>query len=60
MDNLQYEISKLKEERGRDIDEIQKLRDLAQYRDRENQEQTSRMRAVDYDLAKAAEKNQDL
>lgn len=57
---MQYEISKLKEEKAKDIDEIQRLRELSNYRERENQDSTQRVRAIDDDLAKATERNQEL
>jgi hypothetical protein len=60
IDNLQYEISKLKEEKAKDIDEIQRLRELSNYRERENQDSQQRVRAIDYDLAKATERSQEL
>lgn len=60
IDNLSYEVAKLKEEKAKDIDEIQRLRELNTYRERENQDSTQRVRAVDYDLAKASERNADL
>lgn len=53
IDNLQYELSKLKEEKLKDLDEIQRLRELSTYRERENDTQGQRIRAVDYDLLKA-------
>lgn len=36
IDNLSYEIGKLKEERAKDMDELQRLRELSSYREREN------------------------
>jgi hypothetical protein len=36
IDNLLFEVSKLKEEKAKDIDEIQRLRELNAYREREN------------------------
>lgn len=36
IDNLSYEIGKLKEERAKDMDEVQRLRELSSYREREN------------------------
>ena len=53
IDNLSYEISKLKEEKMKDQDEIQRLRELSSYRERENDGASQRIRAVDYDLLKA-------
>ncbi len=37
-DNLQYEAQKLNEEKAKDQDEIERLKDLANYRTRENQD----------------------
>ena len=37
IDNLLFEVSKLKEEKARDQDEIQRLRELNAYRERENE-----------------------
>jgi len=50
----------LKEEKAKDLDEIQRLRELSTYRERENSDSQQRVRAVDYDLAKATERNGDL
>lgn len=36
------------------------MRELQAFRDRENQDQASRVRAVDYDLAKAQERSGDM
>ena len=36
IDNLQYEAGKLKEEKLKEQDEIQRLRELQAYREREN------------------------
>lgn len=60
IDNLAYEISKLKEEKLKDQDEIQRLRELSAYRERENDGQSQRIRAVDYDLLKAQERSGEL
>lgn len=60
IDNLSYEVSKLKDEKLKDQDEIQRLRELSQYRERENDIQNQRLRAVDYDLLKAQERATDL
>jgi chromosome segregation ATPase len=53
IDNLSYEAAKLREEKAKDQDELLRLRELNNYRERENGEQQQRVRAVDYDLAKA-------
>ncbi len=60
IDNLQFEAAKLKEERAKDQDEIERLKDLSNYRARENQDQANRIRAVDYDLLKGQERANDL
>ena len=36
IDNLSYEVSKLKEEKLKEQDELQRLRELTAYREREN------------------------
>jgi chromosome segregation ATPase len=53
IDNLSYEVQKLKEEKLKDLDEIARMRELSQYRERENGDQGQRIRAVDYDLLKS-------
>lgn len=50
----------MKDEKAKDIDEIQRLRELNNYRELENQDSQKRVRAVDYDLGKATERNMDL
>lgn len=60
IDNLAYEVQKLKEEKLKEQDEIARLRELNNFRERENNDQTQRIRAVDYDLAKAQERAADL
>jgi uncharacterized protein YigA (DUF484 family) len=60
LDNVAYEIAKMKEERAKDLDEIQRLRELTTYRERENQDTQQRIRAVDFDLNKATERNIEL
>lgn len=57
---MSYEVSKLKEEKLKDQDELQRLRELSSYRERENDSQSQRIRAVDYDLLKAQERAQEL
>ena len=44
----------------KDQDEIARLRELQAYRERENQDQAQRVRAVDFDLIKAQERAADL
>ena len=36
IDNLSYEVQKLKEEKAKELDEIQRLRELQSYKEREN------------------------
>eukprot|EP00347_Sterkiella_histriomuscorum_P002862 403366509 len=60
LDNLSYEVQKLKEEKMKDQDELQRLRELSQYRERENGDQAQRIRAVDYDLLKSQERGSEL
>ena len=50
----------MKEEKAKDLDEIARLRELSNYRERENQDSQQRVRAVDYDLSKATERNVEL
>ncbi|CDW75674.1 UNKNOWN [Stylonychia lemnae] len=60
IDNLSYEVSKLKEEKLKDLDEIARLRELSAYRERENGDQAQRIRGVDYDLLKNQERASEL
>ncbi len=60
IDNLSYEVQKLKEEKLKDLDEIARLRELSTYRERENGDQVQRIRAVDYDLLKGQERSAEL
>jgi len=55
-----FELGKLKEERARDQEEIDRLRDLNSFKERENSESDSRIKAADYDLYKAQERAADL
>jgi hypothetical protein len=55
-----FEIAKAKEERAKDLDEIQRLRDLNAYRERENEGQGQKIRATDYELSKNHERANDL
>jgi chromosome segregation ATPase len=55
-----YESAKLKEEKGKDQDEIQRLRELNAYRERENEAASQKIRATDYELAKAQDRASDL
>ena len=60
IDNLTYELNKQKEERLKDLDEIARLKELQAYRERENLDQATKIRAVDYDLVKSQERAADL
>ncbi len=60
IDNLLFEVSKLKEEKNKDIDEIQRLRELNAYRERENDGQSQKIRATDYELAKTHDRANEL
>jgi hypothetical protein len=60
IDNLLFEVSKLKEEKSKDIDEIQRLRELNAYRERENDGQGQRIRGTDHELAKSHDRANEL
>ena len=60
IDNLLFEVSKLKEEKAKDIDEIQRLRELNAYRERENDGQSQKIRGTDYELAKTHDRANEL
>jgi len=51
-DAAAHELQKLKEERARDQLEIDRLRDLNGFKERENTEADQRLKAADYDLFK--------
>jgi len=55
-----FEVSKLKEEKVKDQDEIQRLRELNAYRERENDATGQKIRGTDYELAKAHDRANDL
>lgn len=55
-DNLQYELAKLREEKAKDQDEINRLRDSVSMRERECQDNDAKLKSVDYDLYKAQER----
>ena len=50
---MQYELGKLREEKARDQDEINRLRDAVAMKERECQDNDAKIKAVDYDLYKA-------
>ena len=60
IDNASYELAKLKEERARDQEEIERAKDLNVLKTRENTDQDARIKAVDYDLYKAQERATEL
>ncbi len=60
IDNLLFEVSKLKEEKAKDLAEIQRLRELNAYRERENDGQGQKIRATDYELAKTHDRANEL
>ena len=60
IDTLLFEVSKLKEEKAKDLDEIQRLRELNAYRERENDGQGQKIRATDYELAKTHDRANEL
>jgi len=53
-------LAKLKEERARDQEEIERAKDLNALKTRENSDQDGRIKATDYDLYKAQERATDL
>lgn len=53
IDNAHFEFSKLKEERSRDQQHIDQLRNLNGLKERENCDLDNRIKASDYDLYKA-------
>lgn len=60
VDNASYELAKLKEERARDQDEIEKAKDMNAIKTRENSDNDGRIKALDYDLYKAQERAAEL
>ena len=60
IENAQYELSKLKDERARDMDEIARLKDLNAMKTKENSDNDQRIKATDYDLFKAQERATEL
>ena len=59
-DNLAFELGKLREEKAKDQDEINRLRDGVAFKERECQDNDARIKAVDYDLFKAQERANEL
>lgn len=60
IDNAHFELSKLKEERARDQQHIDQLRNLNGAKERENSDSDNRIKAADYDLFKNQEKAAEL
>ena len=60
LDSCNFELQKLKEERSRDQEEIDRLRDLNSFKERENTEADQRIKGLDYDLFKSQERANDL
>ena len=60
IDNLLFEVAKIKEEKAKDHDEIQRLRELNAYRERENDTTGQKIRGTDYELAKSHDRGNDL
>ena len=60
IDNLLFEVSKIKEEKVKDQDEILRLRELNAYRERENDSSSQKIRATDYEVAKGLDRANDL
>lgn len=59
-EGAQYELNKLKEERARDQLEIDRLRDMCSYKERENSEADQRIKASDFDFFKLQERASEL
>jgi chromosome segregation ATPase len=53
-------LAKLREEKAKDQDEINRLRDSVAYKERECQDNDARVKSIDYDLYKASEKANEL
>ena len=60
IDALLFEVGKMKEEKAKDLDEIQRLRELNAYRERENDGSSQKIRGTDYEVAKAHDRANDL
>ena len=59
-DNLAFELARLREEKAKDQDEVNRLRDGVGFKERECQDNDARIKAVDYDLFKAQERANEL
>lgn len=60
MDALSFELQKLKEEKQRDQIEIDRLREMAAIKERENADADQRIKTQDYDLFKMQERAGEL
>lgn len=59
-DNLQYELAKMREEKAKDGDEINRMRNGVAMKERECQDNDAKLKSVDYDLYKAQERANEL
>jgi len=59
-DALQYELAKLREDKAKDQDEINRLRDAVAFKERECADNDAKIKSIDYDLYKAQERANDL
>ena len=59
-DNLAFELARLREEKAKDQDEVNRLRDAVGFKERECQDNDAHIKAVDYDLFKAQERANEL
>lgn len=60
LDSLVHELAALRDEKARDADEINRLRDLNNFKEHENAETAARIKSTDYQLYQAQEKAADL
>lgn len=59
-DNLQYELAKMREEKAKDSDEINRMRNGVAVNERQCQDNDAKLKSVDYDLYKAQERANEL
>lgn len=57
IDNLSFELNKLKDEKCKDQQEIDRLRELGNLKERENADLDQRIRGTDHELFKAQERS---
>lgn len=60
LDGLCHELGVLRDEKARDADEINRLRDLNNFKEHENAEGAARIKSTDYALFQCQEKGADL